>query len=498
MNHDPAGWLPRGPAVAMDDGVSRLTFDELHARVSDATGALANTGLQRVATLADNSIDWVVADLAMLCSGIVHVPLPGFFTPTQVTGALSSAGVEALLLDPATPQLAARHGQGRAPSGLPSLRGLTRLRLERRAVDPVGPAAARHPTLPPGTTKITFTSGSTGSPKGVCLGTEGLLRVVESVCKATRSLHIRQHLCALPLAVLLENIAGVMVGLAHGATVHLRPVAALGWRGAAAFDAAMLDRQVRETGAESLILMPQMLRAWTAWLGAGRSGPSGLRFVAAGGAAVGAASILAARTAGLPVFEGYGLSEGGSVQTLNLPGADRPGSVGRALPHARIEVGEQAELQVEGALMLGYLGHAPLRGRRLATGDIGEVDEDGYVWVRGRRDHLIVTALGRNVSPEWVEGVLAQQPAIAHAIVLPDRHGALRAVIWPTAGSAHEAVDAAIAAAHTQLPDYARVSTWIRADRPLDAQSGLATPAGKPLRAAIAAAHPETPEETTA
>ena len=66
--------------------------------------------------------------------------------------------------------------------------------------------------------------------------------------------------------------------------------------------------------------------------------------------------MLAARAAGLPAYEGYGLSEGGSVQTLNLPGADRPGSVGRPLPHARVEVDARGEIVIGGTLMLGYLG----------------------------------------------------------------------------------------------------------------------------------------------
>lgn len=494
MTSDFHEWLPRGPALALDDGTHTLSFDDLHAHVASATAWLRGSGLSRVASLADNGIDWLVADLAMLGAGVVHVPLPGFFTPTQVAAACAAAGVEGVLLDPASPlraliAAAQVHGLAARPDGASPVAGLQQLQLQ-------GVAAASQPQLPAGTAKVTFTSGSTGAPKGVCLGVGGLLRVVGGVQKATRPLGIRHHLCALPLAVLLENVAGAMVALAKGATVHLRPAAALGWRGAAGFDAALLDQNVRDTGTESLILMPQMLRAWTAHLEQGHAAPDTLRLVAVGGAAVSAQAILAARAAGLPAFEGYGLSEGGSVQTLNLPGADRPGSAGRPLPHAHIQADEDGQLHVGGTLMLGYIGQPGTADDDLATGDVGEVDADGFVWVRGRRDNLIITGLGRNVSPEWLEALLRESADVSEAVVLPDLHGGLRAVIWPAVNAADAAIDAAVARANQQLPDYARLQGWGRACRPLDAASGLATPGGKPLRAAIAAAHTRPHPET--
>jgi long-subunit acyl-CoA synthetase (AMP-forming) len=163
-----------------------------------------------------------------------------------------------------------------------------------------------------------------------------------------------------------------------------------------------------------------------------------LRFIAVGGAAVGVAAIASARAVGLPAYEGYGLSEGASVQTLNLPGADRPGSVGRALPHARLRVATDGEIEIAGSVMLGCLGEPALVAESLTegasgardwwkTGDVGTIDGKGYVHVHGRRRNVLITAYGRNVSPEWVEMALTSQPAIAQAVVPGDGKPALEA-----------------------------------------------------------------------
>jgi long-subunit acyl-CoA synthetase (AMP-forming) len=210
-----------------------------------------------------------------------------------------------------------------------------------------------------------------------------------------------------------------------------------------------------------------------------------------GGAAVGAATLAAARATGLPAFEGYGLTECGSVQTLNLPGADRPGSAGRPLPHARITVAADGEVRVSGTPMLGYLGDAPgAMSAEWPTGDLGHLDADGFLHLSGRRRNLLITAFGRNVSPEWVETALQSQPAIGSAVVLGDGRPVLSAVVWPSRpGLPPAAVQHAIDAANAALPDYARIGPWVLASAPLDAASGTATPNGRPLRDAIESLH---------
>ena len=172
-----------------------------------------------------------------------------------------------------------------------------------------------------------------------------------------------------------------------------------------------------------------------------------------GGAAVGAKLLIAAaRALGIPAYEGYGLSEGASVQTLNLPGADRPGSAGRALPHARLRVAADGEIEVAGSLFGGYLGDPTPRPAWWPTGDLGSIDADGFLHCSGRKKNVLITAFGRNVSPEWVETALRGEPAIAQAVVFGDGQPALSAVLWPLRRDADDAaLQAAVDAANATL-----------------------------------------------
>jgi long-chain acyl-CoA synthetase len=341
--------------------------------------------------------------------------------------------------------------------------------------------------MPVGTAKVMFTSGTTGAPKGVCLRASALHAVTQGLLHALAPLHLQSHLCALPLAVLLENVAGLTSALAHGARCTVLPLHQLGWSGSSQLDMARFDAAVRDTQPHSMIVLPQMLRGWTSWLQQrGLRAPASLRLVAVGGAPVGARAIQSARALGLPAYEGYGLSEGASVQTLNLPGADRPGSVGRPLPHAQLRVAEDNELVVAGALFAGYLGDSAAPADEWPTGDLGRIDEDGYVHILGRKKHVLITAYGRNVSPEWIETALRGEPALAQAVVFGDGEPALSAVLWPQHAALSDAeLQAAVHAANAALPDYARVQRWVRARADFNAQTGMATANGRPQRAAI-------------
>ena len=155
-------------------------------------------GSRVVGVLADNSPAWIIADLACQDAGRVHLPLPAFFHTEQLRNALEQAGADTVLTD--QPERIGALDLGFAITG--RWQGLTWM---RRVVEPV--------ELPPGTAKISFTSGSTGAPKGVCLSRDGLLDTARAVQERLADLPLERHLAVLPLALLLENVAGVYAPL---------------------------------------------------------------------------------------------------------------------------------------------------------------------------------------------------------------------------------------------------------------------------------------------
>lgn len=466
---------PSNPVV-LDNGTHTWTAEALETAVAEFAAVLRAEGVRVLATLLDNSVAWVVADRAAERVGAVHVPLPVFFVKEQIARALKASGADALLVPDAmlwSP----------APAQPCSVAGES-LALVRLPNPPV--------PMPEGTTKITFTSGTTGTPKGVCLRAPAIEGVAGGVVQALAPLRIRRHLCVLPFAVLLENIAGLNASLLNGSTCIVVPLSQLGLTGSSSFDPAAFHAAVMRLGPDSIILLPQMLRLWVGYLAATQQrAPDGLSFVAVGGAPVGAGLLAASRALGIPAHEGYGLSEGASVQTLNLPGADLPGSAGRVLPHARVRISDTGEIEVSGSLFAGYLGDPQPVPGWFATGDLGHIDANGFLHVQGRRKNVLITSFGRNISPEWVEGAL-QEAGVGAAVVFGDGEPTLSAVLWPMSAALPDAaLQAAVDAANNTLPDYARVHTWVRATQPFNAASGMATANGRPQRAAIFQAHVE-------
>lgn len=445
------------------------------AELASAGTLLGETRSRVVATLLDNGPAFVALDEAAQSARVVHVPLAPFFSTAQLAHALGAAGVDTLI---ASPLLAERW---------PELRWTVHTLAGEAVCSATYPVSPR--PLPAGTVKITFTSGTTGQPRGVCLGASALDAIANSLVRVLGPLGIERHLSALPYAVLLENLAGTLAARRQGATVISLPSRQVGLTGSSQFDPAAFDRCLREHAAHSAIVLPQMLRAWCAWLAASaQRAPAGLRFVAVGGAAVGGPLLDQAHDLGIPAYEGYGLSEAASVQTLNLPGAERRGSAGRVLPHGQLRLSPEGEVELRGSLHLGYLGDPRPVPAWWPSGDLGRIDADGYLHIDGRRKNLLITAFGRNVSPEWVETALMGQPGVAQAVVVGDGQPRLSAVVWPSprggAGpaTALPAMQSAVARANAGLPDYARIAHLVCGDLARDIADGLFTANGRPLR----------------
>ena len=272
-----------------------------------------------------------------------------------------------------------------------------------------------------------------------------------------------------------------------GSTVHAPSLATLGLYGSSRIDPRAFRHAVEDAQAQSLILQPELLRALVAAYAQDDAVNRNLRFVAVGGARVADADLVAAAAFGIPAFQGYGLSECASVVALNRPGDVRPGSVGRPLPGVSVSIADDGEILVGNQAMNGYLGESAEAPSVVHTGDLGRVDEDGYLYVTGRKKNVFITSFGRNVSPEWPEAELAHEPAIAQACVFGEAQPINTAVVVPSSpATPAEAITAAIANANQRLPDYARVGEWIVAEAAFAPANGLLTPTGKPRREAIA------------
>lgn len=457
----------RPDAAALSEPGRTLGYGALWSQVQELAAAFSARGLRGIGLLADNGLDWALADLAAMQAGVLLVPLPPFFSERQRAHAIRSSGIEALLV---SAESAAETDE--------TLPGLQNLRLRRLPV-------AVDVALPAGTQKITYTSGSTGEPKGVCLGAAHAARVAAALCEASGAAPGDVHLAVLPLSSLLENIGGLYAPLLAGATARLWPMRDVGLSGATQCDPQRLLDALWASRASSTILVPQMLLALVQALEQGAARPPRLRFIAVGGASVSPRLLARAQAHGLPVFEGYGLSECASVVALNRPGATRTGTVGRPLPHLRVHIAGDGEVRVSGNGFLGYVGE-PSRNAEdeVATGDLGSLDAEGYLVLSGRKKNLFVTAFGRNVSPEWVERELGLMPAIAQVAVFGEARPWNAAVIVPRGPAA--AVNAALAEVNAQLPDYARVQRWVVAHEPFTPANDQLTANGRLRRARIA------------
>ena len=434
-------------AIALDPVVSEpVTWEDLAERVEAMAYDLSTGGQagQPYVLCLDHGVEASLAELALLEARIPVLSLPAFFTEEQARHARTACGADTAFPSASRP----------APS-----------------------------VLPLGTARVTFTSGSTGTPKGVCLSAAHMLSVAASVVEAVGAEHAGRHCALLPPGILLETVAGFFATMLAGGTYVCPPQAEVGLTDPFRPDFAVMANRLAEWKITSLILVPEYLAGLvTVMERTGLPLPE-LTLVAVGGARVPVDLLERARALGLPVRQGYGLTECASVVSLESGDEDEPGSAGRLLGHMKARIAPDGEILLEGEMFLGTIGELRDPGP-LASGDIGRIDEHGRLWVEGRKSALIVTSFGRNISPEWIEAQLVAQPDIAQAMVHGDGLPAPEALLVPSRPDADLAV--AVAAVNSSLPAYARLAGW-REVAPFTPANGMLTGNGRLRRKQIAA-----------
>ncbi len=470
--------------IALQGPEGALSYAELAIAIEQAMQKLEHSAAKVLGIAMNNSPAWAVVDLAAMQLSLPAVPLPLFFSAEQTMHAIDDAGINVVLSDQPIlfEKMLSAHGK--------KILHQTQYLVGDKIITEFSLLNDSDSVLPAGTAKITYTSGTTGKPKGVCLDAQALNQVALSLLQVTNATSTDRHLSILPLSTLLENIAGLYVPLLAGATTTLLPAAQVGLTGATGLNISTMMDALTTSRATTTVLTPELLSALVSAIEAGYPKPARLRFVAVGGASVAPQLLNRAAQAGLPIYEGYGLSECASVVALNTPLSSKLGSVGKPLPHVDVKFAEDGEILVKGTCLLGYASKANATSHAQVfqywpTGDIGHFDDEGYLYVTARKKNQFITSFGRNVAPEWVERELTLSPFIAQAAVFGEARPWNIAVILPAKNATPAEVDIGIDEINQTLPDYARVGRWLPADTPFTAQNNQLTANGRLRRDVI-------------
>lgn len=437
-------------AVHVASGRS-LTFSEVWGRALALGQQLRSQGVlpaDRVVLVSENSPEWIVAYLGILCAGGTAVPLEASSPPRRVTelarfveakAIIASAKCRAPLSDVSCPLMAIES----LPAAMPI--------EEAAALGLPVPVPAEQAA------SILFTSGTTLEPKGVMLAHRAFLANVESIREVLQPRPDDRLVSVLPLHHAFEFTAGCLAPLLAGASIcyletlssqaiveslqKTKATVLLGVPRLYELILESIERQVAEMsgGASAgFAALRGTNRAFRSLgLNAGRAllAPLHARFgghirvFVSGGAALDPRVHDEFKALGFTLAEGYGLTETAPVLTVNPPADTRAGSVGKPLPGVEIRIqrpGQDGvgEIVARGAnTMSGYYRDPEASARVLRdgwfhTGDLGRFDSDGYLHVTGRLKDLIVTGAGKNVYPDEVEAELGSLPGVKESCVV--------------------------------------------------------------------------------
>jgi long-chain acyl-CoA synthetase len=484
--------LPNAQNVRRDDKWEPASSAELLRRAAGLSSALVELGVKpgdRVGLFAANRPEWHVADFAISGAGGVNVPLYFKESSERMAYILNHSGAKVVFvagelqtkkLLEIRPQLtAAPHiivADGGANLPADCLRYDT-LIAPAGGADIAGYRVRASQVLPGQLASIIYTSGTTGEPKGVMLSHANFCSNVEDACFGF-DLQPGGDIAVSFLP--LSHVYGRIMDYIHifngvpvfyvpeieqvaQALVEVRPtVIGAVPRFFEKIYARVMEQGSKTTGLRRTIfewairLAPRTAEWRMTGRGAGlalrlqwlladklvyariRAGTGGrLRIVSSGGAPLAKDLAEFFCAVGVPIYQGYGLTETSPIVSTNFP-ANRIGSVGKAIPHVQIRTAADGEILVKGpCVMQGYYNNpqdtreALLEDGWLATGDIGYLDKDGYLFITDRKKDLIKTAAGKFVAPQPIEGKLKTSRYILNAMVVGDRRKFVVALIVP-------------------------------------------------------------------
>jgi long-chain acyl-CoA synthetase len=469
----PAGWVDYSWAKTAE-------------RVDRFRAALAAAGMQpgdRVAVLLPNGIDWACLDLAAEGSGLIVVGLYPHDSAASNTALLGDCEARLLLTD------SAARWEALSPlrAGFPTLEHVwLRESMASPTAATVAPAVrgldevlangstppAPHGAAPDDVASLVYTSGAGGQPKGVILSHRALLWNARATAAVIPPRRDDLFLSLLPIAHAFERTIGYYLPMMGGCTVAyacsatdladdlatVRPTVMLGVPLLFERMAAVLRARTATNPVERLLLDLTASVGWRRFLAQQQQRPPGiavralwplldklvarqaraafggrLRVAVSGGAPLDAGVLRLLIGLGLPLVEGYGLTEAAPVVAANRPDDNWPGSVGRPLDGIELRLGARDELLVRTpSVMIGYWKDSA-RTRQaldtagwLSTGDVAEL-KDGRVFLRGRLADMVVLSIGEKVNPEVVESALTADPLFRQALVVGDRRPFLAA-----------------------------------------------------------------------
>lgn len=392
--------------------------------------------------------EWVYTLLAIQKVGGVLLPVPIEFSDDQI-GSLLGKAAAVFVSDEQT--------AGRLHAILPDKACFIPAQLMHETIGDEW--RQEDELIPDGIVSIIHTSGTTSKPKGVMIRDEAVGLLVDNVMKRLpqQPLH---YFSIVPMSLLIEQVLGVFIPILSGGTLTLMPEGMTEY-GAASGNARQYLQLIAPNQPNFLYLPPKLLEEANLLLEHGSVeelfGPQRPHIIT-GGAKIPVTVLQALEAHGVQVFEAYGLSENSSIISLNSPAQRRIGSAGTLLDGIEPKLVDGELLVRTPTLCAGYYNAddtaCDLSDGYLHTGDIAEF-RDGYLYITGRKKHVIILSTARNISPEWVENVYKESALVDDMIVMGEGKDEPCAIVLSSACA--DSVRQEMARLEHRLADFARV-----------------------------------------